>query len=465
MFPDPDKLNERTPAEVLDAAAHGHLGLDHRFLQALLDRPEAAKPAVYDFAVRDRSGDLVDLAPELIALFQHWRTPEAIPFLIQYIKEDPENVPDEAMEALVALGQPALEPLLALYRELDEAESGEVAFILASLRLRDRRILELLRERFEYDLSDTVLLLETHGDPAAIPALEGAASKLGSEDVELKAEIASAIESLQNAGQEKAEEPDAFDIWALYPEKEDLPVDLLDEDERLELFDHPAEDVRAAAVFSFFNRDLTNEQRAKILSRAQKDQAVAVRARAWEALISAVEDSAVLDAMLARLRSGAAAEEERAGLLIGLAPEADRNEVREAIVRLYSSADVRAKALEAMWRSMHPAFRDYFAKHLNDGDLETRRAAIWGIGYYGVKSELDRLREFFTDEELRADALFAYALALPTDVSRGRMKNLLSRIEVDAKGLSEMEEELVKAALDERLLLAGKEPVFRGQED
>jgi hypothetical protein len=114
---------------------------------------------------------------------------------------------------------------------------------------------------------------------------------------------------------------------------------------------------------------------------------------------------------------------------------------------------------------VHPAFRDYFAKHLNDADLEIRRAAIWGIGYYGIRSELDRLRQLFNDEELRSDALFAYALAIPSEVSRARMKSLFARVEEDAHGLSEMEEELVKTALDERLLLAGKEPVFQPQED
>ena len=45
------------------------------------------------------------------------------------------------------------------------------------------------------------------------------------------------------------------------------------------------------------------------------------------------------------------------------------------------------------------------------------------------------------------------------------MKSLLTRIAKDAKGLSEAEEDLVKAALDERLMLAGKEPVFLAQED
>ena len=186
---------------------------------------------------------------------------------------------------------------------------------------------------------------------------------------------------------------------------------------------------------------------------------------AGQALIDATEESDVVDAMLRALRNPQLAVEERGGLLVGMAPEADRAEVRQAIVDLYEIPEGRAKALEAMWRSVHPAFRDYFAKHLVDPDLEIRRAAIWGVGYYGIRSELDKLRQLFNDEDLRSDALFAYALATPAEVSRARMKGLLTRIEKDAQGLSEMEEELVKAALDERLLLAGKEPVFQPQED
>jgi hypothetical protein len=138
--------------------------------------------------------------------------------------------------------------------------------------------------------------------------------------------------------------------------------------------------------------------------------------------------------------------------------------VRKAIVDLYEEGQ-HAKALEAMWRSMHPSFRDYFAKHLDDPDLETRRGAVWGVGYYGLKGELDRIRKLFNHDELRSDAIFAYALAIPSEVSRGRMKGLLARIEKDAHGLSDLEEDLVKAALDERLMLAGKEPFFSGQQD
>ncbi len=466
MFLDPDKLDQASPAEVLDAASRGHLGLDHRFLRALLSRRDEALPAIRAFAERDRSGDAVDLAPEIIALFRAWNLPDAIPFLISYVKEDPENVPDEVIEALVALGQPALEPLLALYKELDEAESGEVAFILANLHIRDGRILRLLLDRIAFDLSDTTLLLGIYGDPAAIPALEAAAEGLQQSDAELRKELAETIAALQNPPADTAAEPPApLDIWALYPETDTLPMDLLDEDDRFELMAHPVDEVRAAAVHSFFNQELTPEGRGQLLKLAQTDPSVIVRARAWEALINSTDEPEVIEAMLVALRTSDLPLEERSGLLVGLAPEADRNEVRLAMNELYKQPPGRAKALEAMWRSMHPSFRDYFAKHLDDPDLEIRRGAVWGVGYYGIKSELERLRKLFSDEELRSDALFAYSLVLPSDLSRGRMKGLLARIEKDAKGLSEMEEELVKAALDERLMLGGKEPVFREQED
>ncbi|HEX3684370.1 MAG TPA: hypothetical protein VHU83_17680 [Bryobacteraceae bacterium] len=468
MFLDPDKLGEAAPAEILEAAAKGHLGIDHRFLHALLDRPAEALPDVLAFAQRDRTEDVVDLAPELIALLRSWKTSEGVPFLVRYIKEDPQDVPDEAIEALVEIGQPALEPLLALYGELDESESGEVAFILANLRARDERVLKILLDRLEYDLSDTVLLLGIYGDPAGRPALEKAAAELGDTDQEIRKEIADALESLSEEPPDaaaEAEPTEPFDIWLLYPKRAGLPLDLLDEDARTELVHHPLPAVRAAAANSFFNQELTEIQQRNLLQLATHDGSVTVRARAWEALTSAVEDTEVLDAMLGALRNPGLLLEERAGLLVGLAPEADRNEVRNAIVQLYGEPEWRAKALEAMWRSLHPSFRGYFANHLDDPDLETRRGALWGVGYYGLKSELDRVRRLFEDEDLRSDALFAYALAMPAEVSRGRMKGLLARIERDAHGLSEIEEELVKTALDERLMLAGKEPVFAQQED
>lgn len=464
MFLDPNRLNEAAPANILEAAAKGHLGLDQRFLHALVDRQNQAVPAVLAFAGRDRSEDAVDIAPELIQIVRYWKTPDAVPFLVNYIREDPEEVPDEAVEALVEIGEPALEPVLDLYGALEETESGEVAFILANLRLRDERILKILLDRLDYDLSDTLLLLSVYGDPAAIPSIEAAAAQLGPEDKELKKEAADALKALRNPTA-VSESTEPFDIWSLYPKTADLPIDLLDEDERTDLLDHPIAAVRAAAANSFFNRELTRAEQRKLLQLARTDESATVRARAWESLTGALEENDVLEAMLAALHDPELPPEERAGLLVGLAPEADRNEVRNAIVQIYEGRDTRGKALEAMWRSMHPSFRDYFAKHLDDDDLEIRRGAVWGIGYYAIKTELGRLRELFDHEDLRSDALFAYALAVPGEVSRGRIKGLLGRIEKDAHGLSEMEEELVKTALDERLMLAGKEPVFTQQED
>ena len=429
MFLDPDQLLNSPPADVLDAAARAHLGLDHRFLHALLDRPAEALPAVLAFAERDRANDAVDLAPELIALFRYWKAPEAVPFLIRYIQQDPDDIPDEAMEALVEIGSPALAPLLAAYDQLEEPARGEVAFILASLRIPDDRISRILADRQQEDPTDTEILLGIYND----------------------------------SGSPESGEP--FDIWSLYPERADLPLDLLDEDERVDLLSHPVAAVRAAAAYSFFNRELPAEAREKLLEVARYDDSPTVRARAWEALMDSTDETEIVEAMLAALRRSDLPVEERGGLLVGLAAEADRNEVRKAIVDLYATPGGRAKALEAMWRSLHPEFRDHFAKHLDDSDIEVRRGAIWGIGYFAIKSELDRLRQLLDNEELRSDALFAYTLALPTEISRGRMKGVLARIEKDARGLSEMEEELVKAGLDERLMLAGKEPFFAQQED
>jgi hypothetical protein len=465
-FLDPDQLQTNTPAEILDALSRGHLGPDHRLLKALLDRKEETLKAALAFSERDRTADNFDIASELIAIFRYFKAPEGIPFYLRYIKEDPENVPDEVVVGLVEQGALALEPTLKLYEDLDEGDSGEVAFILANLRIRDPRILNLLLDRIEFDLSDTALLLGIYGDPAAKEPLQAAAALLGPEEAEVQKEINEVIENLEKGDVDKpALEDEPFDIWDLYPEEDDLPVDSLDEDERLGLLAHPSARIRAAAANTFFNQPLDEPVRKALLNLAQTDAEPSVRARAWESLIDATEHTEIVEAMLEALRHPGVTVEERGGLLVGLAPETDRNEVRKAITDLYEIPAGRAKALEAMWRSVHPSFKDFFAPNLADKDIEIKRGALWGVGYYGLKAELDKVRKLFKDEDLRSDALFAYTLALPADISRGRMKGLLTRIEKDAEGLTEMEEELVKAALDERLLLAGKEPFFRQQED
>jgi hypothetical protein len=118
--------------------------------------------------------------------------------------------------------------------------------------------------------------------------------------------------------------------------------------------------------------------------------------------------------------------------------------------------------MEAMRNSFDRTFSDYFPKHLDDSDIEVKREAIYGVGYLGITAQAEELRTFFEDDEFRSDALFAYALSVRAEVSRGRIKALFRKIEDAAFGLSEEEIEIVQLALDERLMLHGHKPVFHG---
>jgi HEAT repeat protein len=464
FFPDPNQLSETAPAAILDAIAHGRLGLDHRALKALLAQPNETVPAVLAFGNGNRTDDIVDLQPELVALIRHFHAKGGLPMLMKMIQEEGPELPDELVETVVSFGPDALEPLLTLHSELDETDASEVAFMLASLGVRDERIFNLLVDHLQYDARDGAFLLGLYGHTEALPKLEALLAELKPEEKEVRQEVLDAIEQI-NSGKPAEAREDEFDIFELYPDEESLPVELLTEDERIELLDHALPSLRAAAAHSFFNRELEQDVKRKLLHLGETDADVEVRARAWETLMDATDDAAVVEAMLKVMRNQETPIEERAGVLVGLSPEADRNEVRQAMEQLYRLPEGRSKALEAMWRSVHPSFRDYFPKHLSDPDLETRRNAIWGVGYHSIRSEMDTLRGFFEDDELRMDALFAYAMTLPGDVTPARMKAMLSRVEKDAKGLSEEEEVLVMAALDERLVLTGKKPYFAGKND
>jgi HEAT repeat protein len=464
LFLDSDRLAEHSPAEVLQAAARAHIGLDQRFLHALLDRRGEALPAALAFAKRDLSRERVDLAQELIEIFRYWKAPEALPFLLSFFRHDPNQHREEAMEAIADIGGPALEPLLELYQEIgDEQARSDIGLTLASLGMRDNRILDIFKQRFESDPFDALFLFGVYGDRAVRPWIEAQMPSWSEENRKYAAEILDLLNSGKSLPLREAQEP--FDIWSHFPEEEDPWIDLLDEDERLAIIDHPKPAIREAIASSFFNCQLEANERKRLLQLARSDPSPSVRARAWESLMLHTDDMEIVEAMLAALRRPETPWEERAGLLVALSPECGRNEVRKAIEDGYRIPEIRAKALEAMWRSVHPSFRDYFARHIEDPDLELRRGAVWGIGYFGIVSELDRLRRLFDDEHLRADALFAYALAIPAELSRGRLKGLLKRIERDACGLSEMEEELVRTALDERLIMSGKEPFFAPEED
>jgi hypothetical protein len=134
--------------------------------------------------------------------------------------------------------------------------------------------------------------------------------------------------------------------------------------------------------------------------------------------------------------------------------------VVKAIGVLYDDPRGRAKALKAMARSLDRRFARYPPRHLNDAVPEIRRQAIWGVGYLNLSSQASHLEQFFKNEEFRSDALFAYALSVPGETSRGRVQVLLNKIEDAADGFRAGEEMLAKIALDQRLMLRGLKPVF-----
>ena len=453
MAPTPARYPEIPVYDLLQAASRGLIGVDRRFLHAILDDPAKAMPDLLRFASEDRSALPVDLDADLIAIFRKIGSAEALPFYIGQIRRYPEEAGDDLVEALAAIGKPAVDPLLALYEELDESETGDLAFCLAALHVRDERILKLLIERLDYDASEGAISLALYGDPAAIPEIERILQDVPESDGDLRQSLLSTIDDIRKAA--SAAEPEQFDIWDLYSETEGPRFDVLAESERADLLGSEVADYRAQAASSFRNEDFSTETRAALLNAARRDEDPNVRGRAWEALSPFAKDKDIRRDMIAIAANEDAALPERGGALVALADYADEPVVRSAIDDLYVKPEGRAKALEAMWRSLDRRFAPRFPKHLADPDIEIKRQTIWGIGYLAIHAEAGRLREFFDDEDLRADALFAYALAVPGETTRGRVRALFRKIEEDAGTLSEEETALVRMALDERLTLAG----------
>lgn len=461
----PDKYSDASTRDLLDAASRGHAALDQRWVRAIVERGEAAADDLVNFGLEDRQGDVIDLEEDLIAMLRHLRTARALPFFVEIIRRHPDEVSDELLSAFLDLGRAALEPLLKLFEELGPEQRGEVAFILAALRIHDPRVREILLHHLREDPTDAAIAISLYGDPRMKQPLEKKLAALDEQDPMLETErheLADAIRALDAPKADPFQEE--FNLWEMYPETSVPPLSALSDEDRLEFFGSSYAEYRAAAAESFANENQSDVVRARLLETAEGDPDTSVRATAWRALAESSDDKKVHKAMLARLQDERAPLEERSGALIGLSLEPD-----EAVTRkmrdFYGIPAARAAALEAMWRSLDRRFVDYFPRHLDDADLDIRRQAVWGVGYLGIGSEASRLRKLFELEELREDALFAYALSVPAEISRGRIKGVFKKVEQDAGGLSDLEEELVQVALDQRLAFHGLEAVFFPEEE
>jgi hypothetical protein len=449
--------------ELLREAAQGHRGVDRRLIQTILDGGTEAAQEVLAFARASHDNDRIDLDPLLVDLFHHWNTPEALDFLIDVVRRTHDDVNDELVQTLLPFGERAVEPLLKLYEELGEEQGSDVAFLLAGLGVRDPRVLELLLDRLQFDAGDGALCLELYHDPAAKSALETMLAEIPAEEVELRRDLQHALTELDQPA--PLYEPIPFDIFAEYPERELPAFEVLNESERMQLIESPDAETRAAAAHSFFNQELDPKTRATLFRLAQSDPDAKVRARAWESLADATEDAAIRGAMLAILTDASRDIVERGGAAVGLYAVADRDDVSSALQALYEEDGTvaRAKALESMWRSLWKPFARFFPPHLEDPNKEILRQALRGAGYFQLARHADKIASYFDREgdleDLREDALFAYALAMPGETTRGRIRGMLRKIDSIAH-LSSSEAELVMFALDERLRLAGLDPVF-----
>ena len=103
--------------ELLTQAAEGRIGFDHRLIHAIVDRPAAAVPDLVKWGSEDHEETPLDLTDDLINLFRHLKTPEAVPFYVQTLRGNPTDVPDELGQALYEVREHAVEPLLKLYGE------------------------------------------------------------------------------------------------------------------------------------------------------------------------------------------------------------------------------------------------------------------------------------------------------------------------------------------------------------
>ncbi len=451
--------------ELLREAALGRVGVDRVFIRLILDANDPA--GILAFSRAPSADYRVNLDPLLVDLFRHYETPEALDFFIDVARREAEDVSDDLILAFLPFGEKAIDPLLALYHELGEEQGSDTAFLLAGLHIRDQRIFDLLLERLEYDAADGAFLLGLYGDAAARPALEKMLAEIPEDDKELRREIAYAMDQLDETFQPYQRGP--FDILREYPER-DLPAfDLLTEPERFEMLSSADALVRAGAARSFFNAELNSKERAELLRLATSDPEPRVRGRAWESLADATEDPAILKAMIAALTDESRPLEERGGAAVGLYAVADQDDARRGIEALYHAGGPgRAKALEAMWRSLWQPYAKFFPEHLTDSDPKIVREALRGAGYFELARYAGEIAKYFDADEpfdhLREDALFAYALAMPGETTRGRVRGMLRKLE-SLTPLTLDETDLVEFALDERLRLHNLEPVFSAEEE
>ncbi len=455
MILTPQQYPEISTPDLLTAAARGEVGVDHRWLRAVIERGDAVIPDLIDFL------DLDDEYPYpindvLLDVARHFKSPATVPFLQEFARQYSYEFDDELIDAFLAIGPAALEPLLTIYEE-SNGEAVEASYTLAALGVRDQRIFDLLVKELETHPFEAAISLARYGDEAARPILENALASATDEHVK-----GAIQEALKDLGTAPPEEIEPFDIWAKYPEEEAPHFGALEVSELIEFLSSPEPLYRAYAAAALGLEQFDETVRDRLLTMAQTDSDATVRGACWEALESAFEDNEeVAAALQARFSDTDVPLEERGGVLVALAQISREDaSVRRAILQLAQVPGGRAQAIKAMWHSMDRRFSDEVAKYLDDPDIDVRRQAVAAVGWLGAVSQLGRIQKAMQDEDVRDAALYAYVLAAPGETSPAHMGKLFRKVEDLAGGLSDDEGMIVRKALDDRLQLNGHEPRF-----
>ncbi len=455
MLLSPDQYGQASVRELLEAAACGRIGLDHRWLRAILERGEACAPDLLAFLREAPEEDVADLEQHVLALARALASPAMLPVLIELAHRYSDGFPDLLADALRSVGAPAVEPLLELRRRLEDP--WELDTVLAGLGVRDARVLEILLESLRRSPADGALLLAIYGDPAARPALEEALARAADEYE--RGEIRQALEALEEG--RPLEPPEPFDIWSLYPERDEPAYGQLAEEDLVELLSSPPAEWRLGAARELAARASETDAGEHLLKLAREDPDAEVRGVCWQAVGRSSLRDQCRRAMLERLADPSTAPAERRGILLGLAEEAADPLVRRWILDFYDHPETRAAALEAMRFSGDGRFAPYLRERLEDPDAEVRRQAVLGLGALQMRGELYRLPPMFRDEQVRREALLAYAALVPLELSRPGARQCLRKIERLAGGLSRREGAEIEQILDERLAAAGRFPAFQ----
>lgn len=455
MLIQPSHYSSSRVAELIRVAGEGKVGIDQRFVAAILAEPEEAGPALIAYGLNPPESARVELDVDLLNLLATLREPKAMDYVVDLLRQGFTEIPESMIEIAHRGGQGAVDALLALYREMEEDSAGEVAFLVAGLGIRDARIFDIILERLEFDMEDGAMLLGLYGDPAGIAPLEKLLREVGK-----NRELEFALEQLRvSSGEFFSPE---IDHLADYPDLAGPEFEVLDDDEIVEFATkHEDEAVRLAALDVLEDLELPQSAALPLLELAGSMDSLTVRSAAFRALARLNQIEEVRVQAEAVLSDSAAAPALQAAALITLLPEGiAAARVRSLIDQLVLDPAARPDAIHAMWRSREAVYANRFGTFLDDPDLAVRRQAIRGAGVCGDVTAVGKLRDVLMDEELRSDAIFAYALALPVDISPSRMRSLYSRIEKDAGGLNHDEATSVGIALDMRLESVGKEPVF-----